>query len=80
MYSKKIFNPENKESVIKMLYLTDCNLTKTERLYFLTERSFFYYEITYSAVHKKGNFNLDKRKLLTGFKDSDQGKFVDFIS
>jgi hypothetical protein len=62
MYSKKMFNPENKESVIKMLYLTDCNLTKTERLYFLTERSFFYYEITYSTAHKKGNFNLDKRK------------------
>jgi hypothetical protein len=45
-----------------MLHLTDCDHFKTERLYFLTEKSFFYYEVSYSAVDKKGNFNLDKRR------------------
>lgn len=80
LYSKKIFNPDNKESVIKILHLTDCDHSSTERLYFLTERSFFYYEVTYSKVNKKGNFNLDKRKQLAGFKDCDPGKFVDFMS
>lgn len=63
-----------------MLHLTDCDHFKTERLYFLTEKSFFYYEVSYSAVDKKGNFNLDKRRQLVGFKDYDIGKLIDCMS
>ena len=63
-----------------MIHLTDCDLMGNERIYFLTERSVFYYEIIYSKVSLKGSFNLHKRKELAGFKADDSGNFVDFMS
>lgn len=63
-----------------MLLLTECDENQNERIYFLTENSLFYHQITYSKASEKGNFKLSKKKEEIGIETKEGANLVDVMS